>query len=329
MKYNLEGLVSALALNQSAMDKEYAVLKSEVDKANAFVRADKPVKNEEALKESQKNIRKYAEKCAALELLAEQCKKLEVTDLTDEQVKRALCKARQYTTWIAKQIKETGCYELAGRQVDYDVTAILADLGIDTGFKHDIGLLAVCLALRVAEKIEDKDKDKIINSYKMNDKVREKIKTGADLSSKRSAVLAVQDVLNAFLPEANYKAVNKDWEWFMLGSTALDKKTLGGIKVANTKTVEKMVYDYVSLLERNGGIAQYKVTYKEAKSEEPKSEEPKPEEAPKTEEPKSEAPAAEPTSEPVAAKPTKEPKSKKEPTSKRGKGSKKSDKTAA
>ncbi len=326
MKYNLEGLVSALALNQSAMDKEYAVLKSEVDKANAFVRADKPVKNEEALKESQKNIRKYAEKCAALELLAEQCKKLEVTDLTDEQVKRTLCKARQYTTWIAKQVKETGCYELAGRQVDYDVTAILADLGIDTGFKHDIGLLAVCLALRVAEKIEDKDKDKIIDSYKMNDKVREKIKAGADLSSKRSAVLAVQDVLNAFLPEANYKAVNKDWEWFMLGSTALDKKTLGGIKVANTKTVEKMVYDYVCLLERNGGTASYKATYKEAKPEESKSEEPKPEEAPKTEEPKSEAPAAEP----VAAKPAKEPKSKKEPTSKRGsKGSKKSDKTAA
>lgn len=328
MKYNLEGLISVLTLNQSAMDKEYKTLQSEVDKANAFVRADKPVKNEEALKESQKSIRKYAEKCAALELLVNKCKELKTADLTDEQAKRALCKARQYSTWVAKQNKETGCFALTGRQTDYDITAILADLGIDTGFKSDIGLLAVCLALRVAEKIEDKDKDRIVNSFKMNDKVREKINAGADLSSKRSAVLAVQDVLNAFLPEANYKAVNKDWEWFMLGSTALDKKTLGGIKVANTKTVEKMVYDYVCLLERNGGTAQYKATYKAEKEEVPAPTEPK------SEEPKVESPAAEPVKEESkpeekAAKPAKEPKAKAEKKSATKRGSKKSKETVA
>lgn len=293
MKYNLEGLVSALALNQSAMDKETESFKTEIAKANAYISEDKAVKNEDTLKEGAKSLRKYAQKCAYLELLANKCKELKVVELTDEQVKRTLCKARHFTTWIAKQIKETGKYEVASRQVDYDVSGILAELGIDTGFKSDIGLLAVVLALRTAERIEDKDRDKILSAYKMNDKVREKINAGADLSSKRQATLAIQDVLNAFLPEANYKAVNKDWEWFLLGATGLDKKTLGGIKVANVSTVEKMVYDYVSLLERNGGIAQFTTTYKIADS--------------------SEAPAVseEKPKEKVAAKPEKKPSAKK------------------
>lgn len=265
---NLTELQSALVLNQKAMEKEVEAFKKEIAKANEYVSADKAVKNEDILKECAKSLRKYAEKCAYLELLAETCKKFKTAELSEEQVKRALCKARQYTTWVAKQIKETGKFELAGRQVDYDVSGILAELDIDTGFKADIGLLAVCLALRTAEKLEDKDKDKIVNSYRLNDKVREKIAAGADLSSKRQATLAIQDVLNAFLPSVGYKAVNKDWEWFLLGGTSLDKKTLGGIKVADVKTVEKMVYDYVSLLERNNGIAQFTTTYKTEKAAE-------------------------------------------------------------
>ena len=265
---NLTELLSALNLNQNAMDKEMETFKKEIAKANEYVSADKAVKNEDTLKECAKSLRKYAEKCAYLELLANTCQKLKVKELSEEQVKRTLCKARQYTTWVAKTIKETGKFELAGRQVDYDVSGILAELGIDTGFKADIGLLAVCLALRTAEKLEDKDKDKIVNSYRLNDKVREKIAAGADLSSKRQATLAIQDVLNAFLPSVGYKAVNKDWEWFLLGGTSLDKKTLGGIKVADVKTVEKMVYDYVSLLERNNGIAQFTTTYKTEKAAE-------------------------------------------------------------
>ena len=320
MKYDLTGLLSVLTTNTDAMTKEMESFQKEIDKANAFVRADKAVKNEQSLKDGAKVLRKYAEKCAYLELLANKCKELKTKTLTDEQVKRTLCKARQFSTWFAKQIKETGCFELASKSVDYDVSGILAELGIDVGFKADIGLLAVTLALRAAENIEDKDKDKIISQYRLNDKVKEKIKAGADLSSKRQATLAIQDVLNSFLPEANYKAVNKDWEWFLLGGTSLDKKTLGAIKVADVKTVEKMVYDYVSLLERNNGIAQYSVTYKTGKEEAaaPAPEAEKPETA-------AEEPAA-PVEEKAAKEPTKQEKPKRERKSKTGK---KADEAAA
>ena len=82
---NLTELLSALNLNQSAMDKEMEAFKKEIAKANEYVSADKAVKNEDTLKECAKSLRKYAEKCAYLELLANTCQKLKVKKLSEEQ----------------------------------------------------------------------------------------------------------------------------------------------------------------------------------------------------------------------------------------------------
>ena len=350
--FTLERMKAAYETNKAALDVVEKNLDKEVSKLNAAVKA-KTLPDEDPMKKVLKELHTYKQWTEALDLLIKAAEK-KGSDLTEDEIKIALCKARTFPDVKVRPDKKegsTGEYKKSFPNVDYDISGVLKKLEIDVNFKYDITLLAVTLTYGVSKLLKEKDVESCLTTYAVkemfhdrlrDEKVQKKIKDGADLGSHRCAEKALQDVINAFLPSVKYKATEKDSAWFLLGSTSLDKKTVGTIKVAPYKVIEKMVFDCIHLKLINGGIAEYKVTYKEYKEketkelpedkkpEEPKSEEPKPEEAPKTEEPKSEAPAAEPAAEPVAAKPTKEPKSKKEPTSKRGsKGSKKSDKTAA
>ena len=337
MKYTKSTIGAALALNLSAKNDAEKKLREEIDKANTKIGASKSF-DEETLKKRVKEMNTASEWYECLDLMSRTFDTENTEELTDEQVKTALCKARHYTSYTAKQNKETKCFSVGDKAFDYDVTDLLGKLEVSTEYKSEIGLFNLFIALRVDERLGNNNAEEIVRTFKTDDKVKAKIKAGADLSSNRQATLAIQDCINAFLPSCNYHAKNADWEYFVLGVTALNKKELGSIKILPRRTLEKMFYDYICLQIRTGGLAKYKIDYKvsapkagePAPEETPKPEEPKSEEAPQIEEPKSEAPAAEP----VAAKSAEEPK-----TSKRGaksgtksgskRGSKKSEEAAA
>ena len=344
MKYTKSTIGAALALNLSAKNDAEKKLREEIDKANTKIRASKSF-DEEALKKRVKEMNAASEWYECLDLMSRTFDTENAEELTDEQVKTALCKARHYTSYVAKQNKETKCFSVDDKAFDYDVTDLLGKLEVSTEYKSEIGLFNLFIALRVDERLGNNNAEEIVRTFKTDDKVKAKIKAGADLSSNRQATLAIQDCINAFLPSCNYHAKNADWEYFVLGVTALNKKELGSIKILPRRTLEKMFYDYICLQIRTGGLAKYKIDYKvsapkagePAPEETPKPEEPKSEETPQIEEPKSEAPATEPAAEPAAAKPAEEPKheapaaepvsAKPEPKSKRG--SKKSETAAA
>lgn len=305
MKYTKSTIAEAIALNLGAKNEAEKVLRKAVDEANEKIRA-KQAHDEDGLKKRVKELVAATEWYEALDLMKNTFESENAEELTDEQVKTSLCKARHYTSTVAKRVKETNCYITETKTFDFDVTDLLGKLEVSTEYKSEIGLLNLFIALRVNERLGNSNNEAIIYSFKTDNKVKEKIKAGADLSSNRQVTIAIQDCIRAFLPSCNYHAVNADWEYFVLGATALNKKALGSIKILPRRILEKMFYDYICLQIRNGGIAKYTIDYPTGKeaagagTPAPAAETPKPEETPKQEAPAekpeekvSEAPAPE------------------------------------
>ena len=346
MKYTKERLTKALELNRPVKAEYEAKLEALIAEANKSLADGKLPKNEDKLKEAKGNLLDICEWVSALELLHTECDTQKQTLLADEQVKRALCKARSFTTYAAKMNQTTKRYVKDSVSADYNIPAILTRLGIDMDdLNATLGALTLAVAMTAASDTGADTKD-ILPYFTQDENVKKKLDAGADFTSKRTMCRVIQDAVNAFLPEAQFKAINHDANFFILAGTKLDKRTRCGIQTGKREEIKKIFFDYVNNLLIHDGVAAYTVTYKPGKDrvreyasivdtpeiEEPEAPAAEPAAAKPVEEPKSEASAAEP----VAAKP--EPKSKrgskksetaaaKEPKSKRG--SKKSEEAAA
>ena len=328
MKYTKERLSKALELNRPVKAEYEAKLEALISEANKDLSEKKLPKNEDKIKEVKGQLLDICEWVSALELLYSECETQNQTLLADEQVKRTLCKARSFTTYAAKMKQDTKRYVKDSVSADYDIPAILARLGIDMDdLNATLGALTLAVAMTAASDTGADTKD-ILPYFTTDENVKKKLDAGADFTSKRTMCRVIQDAINAFLPQAEFKAINKDANFFILAGTKLDKRTRCGIQTGKRGEIKKIFFDYVNNLLIHDGVAAYTVTYKPGKDKAREYENII--EAPEVEEPKSEAPATEP----VAAKPAEEPK-----TSKRGaksgtksgskRGAKKSEEAAA
>ena len=321
---------AALATNQTAMAAAEKEVQVQIDAANKLV-SDNKLVTDTKIKDALKKYRPYKQLVEALDLLTKAAEK-KGSDLTEEEIKVALCKARKFPSLQVKQDKNNHKFVKSFPNVDYDISAILKWLDIETGFKYDIALLAITLTYRVCKLLDVKNPEECFETSAMKDafrsrmqdeKVKEKITAGAKLDSQSQAEKAFQDVINKFLPSVNYKATKTDGAWFLLGATSLNKKELGSIKVAPYKTIESMVYDAISLKLKNNGIAQYSVTFKTKGKDSEKSVPEETAEKSAAPEEKAEPKQEKPKSEKAAAKQSKE------PAAKTGKGGRGKSKTKA
>ena len=337
MNYNKERLVKALALNSPATEKLEKELQEKIDAVNAFIREDKTPTAASLVELGAKvtELEPFSMWCDTLRCLINYCDKEQVTELTDEQARIALTRARKFTKWSYKVNNTTKYYEKKGGQENIDLISMFDRLGVDISeFKKYFPSLTLSIALLANSRLSDKEKadpSAIIANYKGDEEVRKNLMNGADLSSRNSICKAIDACINAFIPSAGYKSFKRDAEALYISGTAVSRKDFTEIKSGISKKVLATFLDYVSKLLNTSGRVIYNVKYKSAKIE-PKEydmlieEEVKPEEtAEKSAAPEQEKPKRErkPKPEKAAAKQSKE------PAAKTGKGKSGKSKTEA
>jgi len=240
-----------------------AELKAHIDDLNAIVSSGR-LPSTDTLKEIERKVAEVCQWYAACEIINFTLEKLKVKELSDEQVKIALCKARFFTTWTGKQNKN-GHFELKDKEARFDVTEILKKLGISTAYTSDIQILGLYLTLSIADLVDDKKRNLVTGCYKLDKLARQKFVTGIDPLSKRQTVKAVQTALDSFIPESGYKALNHDWNFLQLAASVRNKKSTNTVKIINKRQLEELFYDYINNLAMHEGVSVYSVEYKHYK----------------------------------------------------------------
>lgn len=244
-------------------DEQEARLDELIEKANALVRQGKAYAAK-PIKEQEKEVRKVCEVAAAAELINALADK--DGNIDDTAAKVALCKARWFSTWVTKEIKETGCLEKVGKQVRFDITDLLERYGIDTSYKTDIQILGLYLTLAASDLVDDEKKNLVSGSYKLDRLARQKFETGVDPLSNRQTVKAVQTAIDSF-NVCSYKAVNADWQFFLLAVTQRDTKATNGIKMLAPRRIAEVFYDVMHEILVYGRTS-YSIDYKRYKNSE-------------------------------------------------------------
>ena len=312
MKYTKEGLVSALALNKPVAEKLEKELQEKVAALNKLIRAEEKTaeaKVDVGLVVSQ--LAPVSMWCSTLEILIDECKKLteqskkEVNELTDEQARIALTRARKYTAWDASEDHNTKLYVIKGKQTPIDLIGMFAklDVSIDE-FKKFFPSLTLSLALLANARLRKSDKvdnsSTIIANYKGDEVVRKNLLNGADPASRSTICKAIDNCMNAYMPSAKFKAFKADAEVFYLAATKISRKDMKDIKGGVGKQALNAFLNYAHEQLVGNGTVIYNVKYRtteikaneydmliepEIKAEEPeaKLEKPKRERKPKPE----------------------------------------------
>lgn len=244
-------------------DEQEAKLDELIEKANALIRQGKAYAVK-PIKEQEKEVRKVCEVAAAAELVNTLADK--DGNIDDTAAKIALCKARWFSTWVTKEVKETGCLEKVGKQVRFDITDLLERYGIDTSYKTDIQILGLYLTLAASDLVDDEKKNLVSGSYKLDKLARQKFETGVDPLSNRQTVKAVQTAIDSF-NVCSYKAVNADWQFFLLAVTQRDTKATNGIKMLAPRRIAEVFYDVMHEILVYGKTS-YTIDYKRYKNSE-------------------------------------------------------------
>lgn len=252
--------------DKEARRKEY---EEALNSANTAIR-EKTSPNLDALTEAAKGYSRINEWLTVCELVNETVKNNGGAEVTEEQVKIALCRARNYTKWSFKLNDKTGYLEPKSAQQRINITAMLDKLKVSIDYTAVIAVLGLYLTLAVADNIGDIAKGKIPTCYKLSKLAKQHFEAvnGGDVAdplSKRQSTIAISNALKAFLPESEYKVTNFDWNWFLLVTTKRNKQTTSGVAMVSKSDLEEIFYDYVENLIRNEGTAKFNVSYKVTK----------------------------------------------------------------
>lgn len=252
--------ITAILADKEAQEKKLNELTNE---ANVLIRQDKKY-DAEGIKAQVKELRTLCETVAVAELLNPLANEEGVID--DKAAKKALLKARFFSAYDIKTVKQTGCLEKKSKQTRFNVTKILEKYDVSTKFTADIHLLGLFLTLDLATDIEDKNIDIICKSYKLDKEAKRRYESGeADPTSNRQKVKALQAAIDS-LDVVSYKANNKDWNFIKQATAQRSNKETNVLKMLPPKQIEEVFYDFINNILVTNGNTVYSVGYKQYKN---------------------------------------------------------------